>query len=202
MIPSGRGISNNSFDVGDGDVPIAWLLNLRSRTTTTPAASSMLLCCTPASLCRCYAYGTPPRRARSLRGIPHHFAVATPTILRCAERVRSAAPRITLRLRLRYSAALSAFAPRHPASLCCWYAHETPPRRARSLHSIPASLCGYYAYDSPPRRVCCSAAWPDLVSSSTPSYPHESHSHSFLRPPATHKFEFQLFVSTIRLACG
>ena len=54
----------------------------------------------------CHAHETPPLRARSPRGTPHHFAVTTPTILRraAAERVRSAAPRITLRLlRLRLS---------------------------------------------------------------------------------------------------
>ena len=45
-----------------------------------------------------YAYDTQPRRARSPRGTPHHFAVLTPTILRRAERVRSAALRMTLRL--------------------------------------------------------------------------------------------------------
>ena len=45
----------------------------------------------PASLCRRYVYDTLPHFARSLRGTPHHFAVATPTKLRSAERVRSAA---------------------------------------------------------------------------------------------------------------
>ena len=50
----------------------------------------------------------------------------TPTKPRRAERVRTAAPRITL-LRLRYSAALSAFAQLHPASLCSYYAYDTPP---------------------------------------------------------------------------
>ena len=79
--------------------------------------------------------------------------------LRSAERVRSALLRISfLLLRLRNPAAPSAFAPRHPASLCGCCAYENPPRRARSLRSIPASFCGGYAYDSPPSRVCCSAA--------------------------------------------
>ena len=106
----------------------------------------MLLRGTPSSLCVRYAYETvvetPPRRARSPespRGTPHHFAVATPTKPRRAERARPAALRITLRLllRLRYSAALSAFAPRHRTSLCGCYAYEAPPRRARSLRGTP-----------------------------------------------------------------
>ena len=103
----------------------------------------------------------------------HHFAVATPTKPRRAERVRSAArgtaaaAHITLRLpRLRYSAVLSAFkfAPRHPASLCG--ATPTTLRRAERVCSAaprPASLCGRYAYDSPRRRVCCSAAGPRVA---------------------------------------
>ena len=101
---------------------------------------------------------------------PHHFSGASPTKPRHAERVRSAAPRITLQLlRLRNPAALSAFASRHPRiTLRC------------------------YAYDSPPSRVCCSAAWLDLVtiSSLRPRTPtHDIHIHSF---DPTHKFEFQV----------
>ena len=92
---------------------------------------------TPTSLWRRYTYETPPRRARSLRGTPHHFAVATPTKPRRAERVRSATPRIILRLlRLRYSAVLSAFAPRHPALIA---AAAAPPGGPGSTGPDPAA---------------------------------------------------------------
>ena len=88
-------------------------LHRRTRTMTTPAASSMLLRGTPASLCGRYAAESPPRRACCSAARQHHFADATPTKLRCAEHVRSAAPRITLRtLRVRLSAASSML-------LCC-----------------------------------------------------------------------------------
>ena len=60
---------------------------------------------TPASLFGRFAYETPPRRARSLRGTPHHFAVATPTKPRRAERVCFAAsPHHFALLRIRLSA--------------------------------------------------------------------------------------------------
>ena len=77
--------------------------------------------------------GAMPTKLRSAERVrsaasPHHFAVVTPTKPRRAERFRPAAPRITLRLlHLRNSAVLSAFVPRHPASLCGYYAYETPP---------------------------------------------------------------------------
>ena len=109
-----------------------------------------------------YAYETPPRRLRRSATAPHRFAVATPTKPRRAERVR--------------------VAPRNPASLFGGYAYEFPPCRACRSAAPPLRFAVCYTYDSPPCRVCCSAAWPDLVSSSTPSHPHPSHSHLFLRP--------------------
>ena len=122
----------------------------RSRVPSQPPAAGR----TPESLCRRYAYKTPPRRARVIRGTQLHFAVATPTKPRRAERVRPAAPRFTLRLlHLRYSAALSAFAPRHPASLTLSELHLQYSAALRAFAPRhPASLCGFYAHDSPPRQ--------------------------------------------------
>ena len=100
----------------------------------------MLLCGTPASLRDCYAYETPPRRARSPRGPPHHFAIATvtPMIPRRAERVRSAAPRTTLRLlRLRLSAAPSMLLCGLAGSGLVLYAFAPPPMTSTFIPSTP-----------------------------------------------------------------
>ena len=156
----------------------------------------MLLRGTPSSLCVRYAYETvveaPPRRARSPRGTPHHFAVTTtPTILRRAERVRSAAPHITLLLlRLRSPAAPSALAPRHSASLCGCYAYDSSPpvwradsgRARRSM--LSARLLPGRIWSRPLRHL-----HPRTIT-------HDIHIHSF---DPTHKFEFQLFNESFQL---
>ena len=124
---------------------------------------------------RYYAYETTPRRARSHRGTPHH--VATPTILRSAERVCSAASRITLQLLcLRYSATLSAFASRHPRITLRLLRLPNPAAPSAFARKSPH----HFAVTMPTtlRRAADAALLPgrmmgpDLVSSSTPSYPH------------------------------
>ena len=119
---------HSAFDISSRRSRQYIYIYVREQRPLLPHRACSVLRGTPASL---YAYYTPPRRARSLRGsggTQYHFAVTTPTKPCRAERVRPAAARITLcLLRLRYSAALSAFAPRHPSSLC-GYAYDTPPR--------------------------------------------------------------------------
>ena len=116
----------------------ASLAALRLRNSAAPSVFAPLHACI--TLWR-YAYETPPRRARSLRGTQRHFAIVPPTILSSAERVCSVArqhhfagdtPTILGRTERVRSA--------HPGSLCCCYTYDTPPHQARSLRCIPASL--------------------------------------------------------------
>ena len=147
-----------------------------------------------------------------LRGTQHLFADATPTKLRRAERVRSAAARITLQLlRLRNPAAPSAFAPRHTASL--GGATPTILRRAERVRPAApritlrllrlrnpagraervrsAASPHHFAGATPTtlRRAEYAALRPGRIWSShrplrprTSQYPHPGHAHSFLRP--------------------
>ena len=120
---------------------------------------------TPASLCGRYAAEPPPRRACCSAVRPHPMmALRLPRLRkpRSAERVSTASRSLhpaslcaaSLRsTHLQYSAVLSAFAPRHPTSLCRSYAYETPPLRSVA----PSSTCGRYAYDSQQRRPSCSS---------------------------------------------
>ena len=133
-------------------------------------------------------------------GTPTHFAGATPTILRRAERVRSAAPHITsscgcyayeppLRRALRSTTL---------RTLCGRYANETPPRRARSIRGIRPHpritlrelLLRLSA--APSMLLFCLRIWSRPLRHRTPT--HYIHIQS-LNP--THKFEFQLFDSTL-----
>ena len=144
----------------------------------------------PASLCRRYAAELPSRRACCSVARQHHFADATPTKLRRAERVRPASPRSlcgccsneTPPRRARSprghphhfavttpttTAVLSrsAFAPRYPTSRCRCYAYSTPPRRSHSLRSYPPSLCCALRLrlSAAPSKLLCGLAGSSLV---------------------------------------
>ena len=173
-----------------------------------------------------------PHRACCSAARRHRFASATLLTLRCVEHAAPRPARIALRalrlrypsapsafaprhpgitlrlLCLRYSAAPSAFAPRHPASLCGCYAYETPPRRARSQTVRSAASPHHFVGATPTILRHAGAEYAALLPGRIWSRPlspripiHDIHIHSF---DPTHKFEFQLFVSTIqvRLACG
>ena len=79
-----------------------------------------------------------PRRACCSAARPHRFAGAMPTILRPVERVRSAAPRITLPLlRLRLSAAPSILLCGLAGSGLVLYALVSPPMTFTFIFSTP-----------------------------------------------------------------